>query len=63
MRKIQNVGEVPFEGGRMKDNDEVDTKKKLKKTRCLQKAIFIDKWGNYTTNLRRIIRAKTIRES
>ena len=59
MRKIQNVGEVPFEGGRMKDNDEVIQKK----TRCLQKAIFIDEWGNYTTNLRRIIRAKTIRES
>lgn len=31
MRKIQNVGEVPFEGGRMKDNDEVDTKKNNKK--------------------------------
>ena len=31
MRKIQNVGEVPFVGGRMKDNDEVDTKKNNKK--------------------------------
>lgn len=33
MRKIQNVGEVPFEGGRMRDNDEVDTKKKIIKKR------------------------------